>query len=145
MKKFPNILKLGNVRIVVNFGEQQKTMWGKFSSLTSFDDYSISTSCRNYGGLLSPSNNLFKFGEWVVEQFINLLSLSYINLTSLPNMINSVNTKYNNNDDPSKKLQTCHPVAKYLIKRLGTRIVSIYCHRLSQTKKGFYNYIKTIL
>ena len=102
----------------------------------STSNFSTATSARNFDGLIEPTKLLFNFGEWVIEQFISELSHSYIRLATLPNMINSVYNAYIANINQPPKLPACHSVPKFIIQRLGRRIVSVYCSRLTEEKKG---------
>lgn len=40
------------------------------------------------------------------------------------------------------KLPDCHPDSEFIINRLGRKIISEYCLRLSKVKKVFFNYYK---
>ena len=127
------------------------------SNRTSMFDPSIATAARNERGLLEPTELLFKFAEWVLEQFLHILSLSFIRLSSTEIMIQSVNNSYERKRQTDPRLPMvpiCHPVAKYIIKKIGRRILSEYCSRLSKKKQSrfiiqlnlFYNnYINIIL
>ena len=97
---------------------------------------SISITSRNKGGLLLPSKLLYDFGKWVIDRFIHLFSLSFVRLCSLPNMIEKVNNAYITNKHDPPKLPNCHNVALFIIKRIGTRLNSVYCYRLSKQHQG---------
>ena len=58
--------------------------------------YSVATMARNTysNGLLEPSERLLQFAEWVIEEFIHILSLSFIRLSSVEIMIKAVYKAY---------------------------------------------------
>lgn len=104
----------------------------------SMNDSSLPTSSRNRHGMLEPTEVLYKFGEWVLERFIHLLSLSFVRLSPLPVMMELVHTAYCNNRYDPPKLPDCHPVAKFIISRIGKRMISVYCARMASSKRGYY-------
>ena len=95
--------------------------------------------CRNYGSLLEPTESLCKFGEWIVERVILYLKLSYIKLLPSPVIIQYIYNAYTSNNHFTNKLPNCHPVAKFIIKKLATRLISSYCSRYSRKKPYKFN------
>lgn len=102
---------------------------------SNLNDTALATAFRNRGNLLAPSQDLYNFGEWVVARFLHILKLSYIRLPPVPEMIQTVINTYNNNRYNPPKLPSCHPIAQFIIKKLGHRILAVFCSRLSMTEK----------
>lgn len=108
-----------------------------YYSRNSFFDPSIATAARNEKGLLEPTEILFQFGIWVVER-MHLLSFSFVRLSSIEIMIESVYKTYLADQQFKMKLPDFHPISKFKIKRLGRRILSDYCSRLSKTERSMF-------
>ena len=102
----------------------------------SFDDYSIVTQARCFGEFLQPTKLLFNFGEWVVTRYFQLFSRSYNKLCTLPQMIKCVYNSYILNVNNPPNLPNSHGVSYFIIKRIGKRLLSVYCSRLSNSAKG---------
>ena len=107
-------------------------------SRNSYFDPSIATAARNEKGLLEPTEILFQFGMWVVERIMHLLSFSFVRLSSIEIMIESVYQTYLADHQFKMKLPDFHPIFKFIIKRLGKRILSDYCSRLSKTERSLF-------
>lgn len=105
-------------------------------------DNSLATIARNRKGLLEPLEKLYKFGKWVVNQFLHLLSLSFIKILFIEKITKSVYNAYLVNMEQQSKLPDCHPVSPFIVQRLGRKIVSEYCSRLSKVKRIIVDYYK---
>lgn len=86
--------------------------------------------------MLDATELVYKFGEWIVYRFLHLLSLSCVGILPLPVLIESVYHAYVNNPHNPPILPSCHPVATFIIKQIGRRIISTYCILLAKAKLG---------
>ena len=101
---------------------------------------SIVTISRNFGNLLEPTDDLFKFAEWVLQQCLRYLSRSYIRLLPTPIIIKSIYNLYISNQENLIVLPSCHPVARFVIERITKRVISVYCSRLTSQLKSMNLY-----
>ena len=101
---------------------------------------SIVTISKNFGNLLESTDDLFKFAEWVLQQYLRYLSHSLIRLLPTPIIIKLIYNLYISNQENLIVLPSCHPVARFLIERIAQRVISVYCSCLTSQLKSMNLY-----